>query len=360
MDDLFKKYYYEEDSILSKNELWNAIKNDKDFSLKYRRVDFDKWLTKQEDVQIDSTKNKVDVSHTHAIIAGPNSYQSDLMYLDQLGKINNNYTAIINFIEITSRKAYAYPLKGKTAKEVFSAFEMFLKEIDGKLEQFEIDKGSEYSLIIKYCKEKDINLLIYNNDKNSMAIVERFNRSLRNYIKKVCKNGKWVEKLGKITTAYNRKEHSALSDTPDHVDDDKEKQQMIRNNLIWESLPAKKELAKYKVGDKVRVYEKKKIFDKGTGKFSSKIYTITSIEGNSIFIDHNPNIKYRYYNVKKTNEVESNPIKEENTEMKQAAKNYKVARKLHKELGDNYTKVTDTDKKLTDLLAEPKRKRTIK
>jgi hypothetical protein len=33
MDDLFKKHYYEEDSILSKNEIWNKIKKDQDFLL---------------------------------------------------------------------------------------------------------------------------------------------------------------------------------------------------------------------------------------------------------------------------------------------------------------------------------------
>ena len=63
----------------------------------------------------------------HPIIAPPFSYQSDLMFLNDLHKLNEGYSCIINFVEMTTRKAYSYPLKGKESIDVFEAFKNFLE-----------------------------------------------------------------------------------------------------------------------------------------------------------------------------------------------------------------------------------------
>ena len=164
-----------------------------------------------------------------------------------------------------------------------------------------------------------------------MSIVERFNRTLRGYIKRVCKDGKWVGKLNKIVEAYNHKDHSTTDYSPNELSKNSKLQQTIREILIGDSIPAKLELKKFSVGDRVRVYEKKALFGKGSGGYSKTIYTITAINGNSIFLDENANKKYRYYNVMKVGEVQISPRQEEINEMEVEKKNYKTALKLAKE-----------------------------
>ena len=337
MESLFKKYYYADTNILSNNDLWkNKIQKDPEFNQKTKKKDFEDWLARQETHQTTQTIHAPSKQMFHPIIAGPNTYQSDVMFYDSLAGVNNGYSAIINFVEITTRKAYSFPLKSKTSSEVFASFEEFFKSI-GTLNCLEIDKGSEYALVIKFCESNGIKVIIYNNDKNSMSIAERFNRSLRSFVQKVCKDRVWYKKLPIILKAYNEKTHGSTGYSPDYLEDHPEIQDEIRSSYIQQIVEAKAELNKFKVGDSVRVYEKKKLFGKGTGSFSSAVHSITAINGNSIFLDHNPEKKYRYYNVLKVGHIDADPRVVKNDEADIEETNYKVARKLKKEMAPQLT-----------------------
>ena len=113
----------------------------------------------------------------------------DLTFYYQYEAINDGYESIVNFIEITTRKAYCYPVRSKLQEEIFSVFIQFLKDIDNKLFRLEMDKGSEFNKVISYCDDNNIQTIVSPNDSTAMSTVERFNRSLRNYINKVCPLG---------------------------------------------------------------------------------------------------------------------------------------------------------------------------
>lgn len=361
MEELFNRIYYKPDSILNVNQKWDAIKADPEYKKEITRKSFNEWIAKQEQEQINKTKHKTKQSFTHPIIAGPNAYQCDIVFFDKYMTINNNYNCILCFVEITTKYAYAYPLKSKEADEVFAAFQLFLKAIP-KLRQIEIDGGNEFNKIITYCEQKNILTLIYNGDKNSMAIVERFNRTLRNHIKKVCKNHKWIDKLNSIVQQYNTVIHSSTEHTPEEMKNNANLAKEYRQQLIWDSIPAKLELKKIKIGDRVRAYEKAKTFGKGSGKYSDNLKTVTAIEGNTIYLDHGTK-RYRYYDLNKIGHVQNSTTAEDKESIAAAnkeIKKYTVARKLHKELGDNNTKVKDTIEKLDNIANAPKPKRTIK
>jgi len=347
-NEIFKKYYYADDNILSNNELWkNRISKDANLSSITKKKDFDDWLARQATHQIETTIHKPMNNLTHPIIAQMDSYQSDLMFFDSIAGVNKGYSAIINFVEITTRKAYSYPLKSKTADEVMTAFMDFYESISKKIRCLDIDKGSEYSKVIKFCNSHDIQTLIYNNDKNSMSIAERFNRSLRNFIKKVCKDRVWINKLQIILKAYNDKEHSSTGYTPDYLSEHPEIQDEVRGQSVQQQADSKNELHKFKAGDQVRVYEKRKLFGKGSGNFSSTIHTISAINGNSIFLDDNPTQKYRYYNVLKVGHVDIDPRVVDKNEADIEELNYHVARTLKKELAPDLT-VKQFKKKLQE------------
>ena len=349
MDEIFKKYYYADDNILNNNELWkNKIIKDAHYDAKkIKRKDFDDWLKKQETHQKEQIVHKPKTEQMHPIVAPPNTFQTDLMFYDSIAGVNRGYSAIINFVEITTRKAYSFPLKSKNADEVMVAFMEFYQNINEKLKCLEIDAGSEYVKVIKYCNENDIQTVIYNNDKNSMSIVERFNRSLRNFIKKICKDRIWINKLPIILKAYNEKEHSSTKYSPDYLSEHPKIQDIIRAEAIPQIVEAKKELNQFKIGDVVKVYEKRTIFGKGSGSFSAINHTITAINGNSIFLDHNPTKKYRYYLVKKVGHSDPDPRVVKNDEADIEELNYHVARTLKKDLAPELT-IKQFNKKLQD------------
>ena len=135
--------------------------------------------------------------------------------------------------------------------------------------------------------------------------------------------------------------------TPDFLSEHPEKQDEIRGLSVQQQVDAKKELHKFKPGDRVRVYEKKKLFGKGSGAFSSEVHTISAINGNSIFLDDNPTKKYRYYNVLKVGHVEIDPRVTKNNEADIEELNYHVARSLKKDLAPELT-VKQFNKKLQD------------
>ena len=203
-------------------------------------------------------------------------------------------------------------------------------------------------------------MLIYNGDSLSMSIVERFNRTLRNFIKKVCKDKVWYLKLQKIVDQYNDKVHSSTDYTPNYLSLHPKLQEKITDEIIWDSVPAKLELKKFKVGDQVRVYKKKKLFDKGSGSYSTDKHTITAIMGNSIYLDDNATKKYRFRDITKVGHIEIPKKEVENNEAEMIAKNYKTARKLHKDLGITGTKVKDTNTMLQENLNKPKETRLRK
>lgn len=351
MDDLFKEYYYTDVNIYSNNELWKKIQKDERFDkIKMRRKDFDNWLNAQEKEQIKKTIYKPPKQLTHPIIGKPNTYQTDLMFYKELHKLNNGYDAIINFVEITTKKAYAYPLKSKRPSEVYDTFENFFIEIDGQIDNLEIDKGTEFSEVIKFCKKQNINVTVYNADKNAMSIVERFNRTLRGYIKKNCPDNIWIKKLPNLIDAYNNKTHSSTDYTPNYLHDRPKLQKEIRQRLIGKAILPRLEMKKFKVGDKVRFFKKRSLFGKGGGEYSETVHNITGMWGNSIFLDGDDKKKYRYYNLLKVDKVDNiREKKVENDLRDKVKKEYRSARLLAKEQPVKMS-VKETDEYLQKVL----------
>ena len=305
MNKLFKKYFYKPINIYSTDEIWLMIKNDKDYNDKILKKDFLEWLSNQEQHQIQTIKYKSIMYPP--IIAGPYSYQIDIMFLKQFAQLNNRFDSILNIVEITTKKAYSYPLKYKSSSDVFDEFIKFYNTIDKKLNLLEMDAGNEFNKIIKFCKDNNIKIVIFNGIKNSMSIVERFNRTLRDFIDKNCKDGIWINKLDEIIKLYNNKNHSSINATPNEFEKNPNKQDYYRKLLIGKLALYQVELSKFKVGDRVRVYKNKGFFEKGGSHFSKTIHTITKIKGFSVFIDNNNDKKYKVYQLMKIDKSISPP-----------------------------------------------------
>lgn len=133
------------------------------------------------------------------------------------GRYRPDYESALILVETTSRKAFAYPMHGKNAKEVLVCFKKFLTDVGMKIARLTSDKGQEYSLVKEFInKFKICEYLQVNSSQNqhtTLSRVDRFIRTLRNMIMQYYNstdNANWFEVLQLLITAYNNSLHSSL------------------------------------------------------------------------------------------------------------------------------------------------------
>jgi hypothetical protein len=62
---------------------------------------------------------------------------------------NSGYIGLFNAINITSRKAYCYPIKNKTETEIKRAFEAFYKDVNENIKSITFNNEATFNKIIK-------------------------------------------------------------------------------------------------------------------------------------------------------------------------------------------------------------------
>jgi len=255
------------------------------FVLKYpikERAKIKQFLKEQSLSEI-TKKIPHKVIHMLKIVAPPNSYQVDIMFLPTFTKQNKGYNAILIFIEITSRKAFAYPLKTQKMSEIIPIYKKFIEQ----QKPYQIQSDDEFSAKEFLKVSLDNNIIVQtdvaNNDhiikgSDKLGIIDRFIYTLRGLLNKyftIHNTTNWIDIYNDIINNYNSTTHSALyNKTPNEV---------FTNNLIGAKLHntnlEQNEITKiitheYKPGDSVRIVMKKDTFDKAQTRYSDEIYTI--------------------------------------------------------------------------------------
>lgn len=244
-------------------------------------------------------------------------YQIDLMFYENLKPFNDQRGIFLNVIDVYSRKAWSEPLTNKTAKSVADAFKKIL--FFGKPEQVQSDRGSEFmGAFKKLMKEKGIILkFVEPGDKTKQGIIERFNGTLRDKIDRylVAHNtNRFIDVLPKIISNYNNTVHRTIKTTPNKVWSEDALPGNLEDNARRMS-QASSIVNQFNVGDKVRVLNKprgkqgqpiEQTFTKGRRKYSEKIHTIEKVENFMIYVEGKES-PYKFYEVKKLNDVELDP-----------------------------------------------------
>ena len=207
------------------------------------------------------------------------TYAMDIVDMSKLEEYNKGFKYMLTMIDITSKFAWAVPMKNKDAKATFEAYKSTKAPIPKKLW---VDEGGEFynKLFNAYCKKNKIEMYSTHGEHKS-AIIERFNRTLKEKMYKmfdVDDNSDWVSKIDELIDEYNHTKHRTLGMTPI---------QAVKDGIAtptWEEAKeikkekAKPIKAKFKVGDRVRIARTKGTFEKGyTAKWSYEIYTIYKI-----------------------------------------------------------------------------------
>ena len=207
-------------------------------------------------------------------------YQIDLVDMTKFERINNGYRWIITIIDTFSKKAWAFKMKRKSAKSIMTVMTPFLHE--NTPQKIEFDQGTEFynqSFLNLLKKHKIQYFSVYSDRK--CAIVERFNRTLktRMYRTFTARGGhKWIDILEDLVNGYNNTRHSSIKFAPNDVNEENE--HYVRENLYPQiKKEVKHTIARFIVGQTVRITKKKSSFQKGYDQtFSYEVFTVSEVK----------------------------------------------------------------------------------
>lgn len=206
--------------------------------------------------------------------------QADLVEMIPYAKKNGNMKYILTVINIFSKKAYARALKNKTGQEVTRAMESILVSLGHPIKNLHVDEGKEfYNAVMKNMLRKR-NIKIYSTySSKKAAIVERFNRTLKNNMwKQFSLRGsfKWIDILQTLVSNYNNTKHRTIKMKPNDVNQHNE---MHILNTVYSKRQKVQKRSKFKVGDYVRISKYKHIFSKGyTPNWTTEIFKVKVVQ----------------------------------------------------------------------------------
>ena len=234
--------------------------------------------------------NKTDVYYID------DTWSLDILDLKDYGHKNNRgYRYVLVTIDNFSKFGWTIPLKNKNGQTIKDAFENILINSKRKPNLIETDRGK------KFCNNTFQDILNKNNIKlfsrNSSygaVFAERFNRTIRDLLKKIVfeqGDAKWIDILATITKQYNNKVHSSTKLTPIQASLKKNEGYVYKNLLD----KRKKVTPKFQINDLVRTADLKKTFSKGdTTNWSYKLYKITKTINDTIPSYKIDNLPERY------------------------------------------------------------------
>jgi len=206
--------------------------------------------------------------------------QIDLMDISRFKRDNHGYKFIFVVIDIHSRFVWAFPSKDKKA----SSFVTYMKKVLDDIKEVNpnahltvrSDKGSEFLGDFKKLLVTKGVIIYYNDPENrkySMGVVERFNRTLWQIIKKYSYYNEtlsFIDHLDDFIENYNNKRHSTLGQKPIDVFRGDKHVNEVQNEITI--LP---------IGGIVRRLLNHSNFDKKSYqmKFSTDMYRIVDREG---------------------------------------------------------------------------------
>ena len=148
------------------------------------------------------------------------TWQADLVDMQLYSRENKGFRYLLTVIDVFSKFAWGIPVKSKSGADITAAMMSILTQ--GRVpKNLQVDQGSEFynSNFKPLMRKNKINLYSsYSNLKAS--IIERFNRTLKNWMwKKFSLRGnyKWLDILPDLMKKYNGRIHRSIGMRPQDV-----------------------------------------------------------------------------------------------------------------------------------------------
>ena len=164
------------------------------------------------------------------------TWQVDLIDLPKLARFNRGYRFILTCIDVFSKFAWVQPLKNKKGSGVAAALKKMFA-YGRQPTQLQSDKGKEFlnKDVQKLLKDMKIHFFTIQNPDTKAAIVERFNRTLKERIFRhftKANNSRYQHILQSVVDGYNDSYHRSIKTTPISVNKENE-------SAVWNTLYGK-------------------------------------------------------------------------------------------------------------------------
>jgi hypothetical protein len=347
MESLRQIYYDPATGFSGADKLY---KRSKELGLSLTKAQIKKFL---EDQETDQVFAKRKVKHYFPLVAYSafSRIQIDLADVSQLAHWNNRVKFLFCGIDIFTRYAWIIPLKSKGEMEVFNAFKLIVEDIEKRtgFPPSQVDSDMEASFLSrrfkKYCEDKLISQkLLPIDDYKGSGVIDRFIRSLREMINKYLTaytTKTYIDVLPQLVENYNSRVNQGIQTAPNDAildpDFDEKYWRIIKNKVSKAKASATQAgYSDFKIGDKVRVLLRKKVFEKGTNaKWSSSIHKVEEMRDGLYFVNGRVS-GYKPYELQKVGEVETLPKDEAvatalEEEEKQVVADRRLTRRMNKE-----------------------------
>lgn len=273
MEEIYKKYNFP-----GQQKLYQLSKK---AGLKVTLKQVDEFLKKQNVSQIYS--KKIIQKPGHIVAFNPDErVQMDLVDMSKWDKKNGGYKWIFLFVDIFTRKAFAYLMKNKTEDSIEKILELFFKTHKPNVIITDNEAGFTSKLVQKLMDKNQVyHDTVEIQDHKALGIIDRAVQNIKNAIYKHMKDDnttKYIDKLPDIIKAYNETPNQGIMDI---APNDASKTEHIAELQVMnhqKDLINKKQRVKYEVGDMVRIRGRQNPFARSYDeKYSDNQYTIVKI-----------------------------------------------------------------------------------
>lgn len=215
------------------------------------------------------------------------TWQMDLIDLNNLSTKNNNYSYILVVIDIFTKFVWTRAIKNKSSVPVRNALEDVIKSSPyGPPRNIHSDAGNEFTNPVCRSLYKKYGINFYQTYTTMKAsIAERVIRTLKEKIFRLFTqnhNAEWINIYEGVTDEYNRTKHRSTNMRPIDVKDENDEQKI--KLFMFDQLRKNRVEKNFAVGDFVRISKYKSIFAKGyTANWTTEIFQIKKI-----FSGHQP------------------------------------------------------------------------
>ena len=235
------------------------------------------WLRNQDAYTLHRGIRQRFPRRTTEVASEGQQLQADLLDIRSHSEFNDGNNFILTCVDVFSRKAWAVPIRSKSAAKVAEALQQVLK--DEKYMYLQTDKGKEfYNETVRHLlQSKGIKHFSSENETIKASIVERFNKTVREKIHRylTAKNTKrFLHVLPDIIDTYNRTRHSTTGVAPINVGPHNREDINQRLYLSWREDKGRENL---RVGDFVRITKYRGAFKRGyTPNWTHELFVIKS------------------------------------------------------------------------------------
>lgn len=245
---------------------------------KYKKRTIYKWLQSQDAYTLHKPVRRT-FKRRRTVVSGLNDqFQADLIDMKSIKSDNDGHSFILTVIDVFSKYGWAKPLRSKSGAMVAKALQKIFQE--RKCRVLQTDKGTEFynQHVKQLLTQYDVTHFSTENDDIKCACVERFNQTLQTKLYRwftKTNSHQWVNILDDLIYSYNNSFHRSISMKPINVTSENEEDVWLK---LYSDIQSPPILAKFKVGDSVRISKYKHVFSKGyDANWSTEVFTIEKV-----------------------------------------------------------------------------------